>query len=119
MAEVFSQVAVPVADLDTIGAFLGPWRLMSVDGMAWDVPDTGKNRVFFGSSGTGGDDQAAFPKIRVVTVGECGSHAPVLAAMGPVAGGKGSGEQSLARELYPDLEEGWLLIADRNFYCGG
>jgi hypothetical protein len=116
MAEVFSQVAVPVADLDTIGAFLGPWRLMSVDGMAWDVPDTGKNRVFFGSSGTGGDDQAAFPKIRVVTVGECGSHAPVLAAMGPVAGGKGSGEQSLARELYPDLEEGWLLIADRNFY---
>jgi Insertion element 4 transposase N-terminal len=115
MAEVFSQVAVPVADLDTIGAFLGPWRLMSVDGMEWDVPDTGKNRVFFGSSGTGGDDQAAFPKIRVVTVGECGSHAPVLAAMGP-AGAKGSGEQSLARELYRDLEEDWLLIADRNFY---
>ena len=115
MAEVFSQVAVPVADLDTIGAFLGPWRLMSVDGMEWDVPDTGKNRVFFGSSGTGGEDQAAFPKIRVVTVGECGSHAPVLAAMGP-AGAKGSGEQSLARELYRELEEDWLLIADRNFY---
>jgi hypothetical protein len=115
VAEVFSQVAVPVADLDTIGAFLGPWRLMSVDGMEWDVPDTGRNRAFFGSSGTGGDDQAAFPKIRVVTVSECGSHAPVLAAMGPAAA-KGSGEQSLARELYPDLEEDWLLIADRNFY---
>jgi hypothetical protein len=83
--------------------------------MEWDVPDTGKNRVFFGSSGTGGDDRAAFPEIRVVTVGECGSHAPVLAAMGP-AGAKGSGEQSLARELYRDLEEDWLLIADRNFY---
>jgi Insertion element 4 transposase N-terminal len=115
MAEVFSQVAVPVADLDTIGAFLGPWRLMSVDGMEWDVPDTGKNRAAFGSSGTGGDDQAAFPKIRVVTVSECGSHAPVLAAMGAAAA-KGSGEQSLARELYPGLEEDWLLIADRNFY---
>jgi hypothetical protein len=115
VAEVFSQVAVPVADLDTIGAFLGPWRLMSVDGMEWDVPDTGRNRAFFGSSGTGGDDQAAFPKIRVVTVSECGSHAPVLAAMGPAAA-KGSGEQSLARELYPDLEEDWLLVADRNFY---
>lgn len=115
MAEVFSQVAVPVADLDTIGAFLGPWRLMSVDGMEWDVPDTGKNRAAFGSSGTGGDDRAAFPKIRVVTVSECGSHAPVLAAMGPAAA-KGSGEQSLARELYPGLEEDWLLIADRNFY---
>jgi len=88
---------------------------MSVDGMEWDVPDTGRNRAFFGSSGTGGDDQAAFPKIRVVTVSECGSHAPVLAAMGPAAA-KGSGEQSLARELYPDLEEDWLLVADRNFY---
>ena len=64
LAEVFSQVAVPVADLDTIGAFLGPWRLMSVDGMEWDVPGTGKNRAAFGSSGTGGDDQAAFPKVR-------------------------------------------------------
>jgi hypothetical protein len=115
MAGVFSQVAVPVADLDTIGGFLGRWRLMSVDGMEWDVPDTGKNRAFFGSSGTGGDDRAAFPKIRVVTVSECGSHVPVLAAMGPSAA-KGSGEQSLARELYPDLEEDWLLIADRNFY---
>jgi hypothetical protein len=116
LAEVFSQVALPVADLDTIGAFLGPWRLMSVDGMEWDVPDTGKNRAAFGSSGTGGDDQAAFPKIRVVTVSECGSHAPVLAAMGAAAA-KGSGEQSLARTLYPQVEEDWLLIADRNFYC--
>jgi hypothetical protein len=115
VAGVFGQVAVPVADLDTIGAFLGPWRLMSVDGMEWDIPDTGRNRAAFGSSGTGGDDQAAFPKIRVVTVSECGSHAPVLAAMGP-ASAQGSGEQSLARTLYPALEEGWLLIADRNFY---
>jgi hypothetical protein len=115
MAEVFSQVAVPVADLDVSGAFLGPWRLMSVDGMEWDVPDTAKNRAAFGSSGTGGDERAAFPKIRVVTVGECGSHAPVLAAMGAAAA-KGSGEQSLARELYSGLEEDWLLLADRNFY---
>ena len=51
MARVFSQVAEPVADLDTIGAFLGPWRLMSVDGMEWDVPDTDPNRAFFGVAG--------------------------------------------------------------------
>src|SRR5712672_2542783 len=105
MAQVFSRVAGPVADLDTAGAFLGPWRLMSVDGMEWDVPDTDPNRAVFGVRG---DDQAAFPKIRVVTVSECGSHAPVLAVMGPAAGGKGSGEQSMARKLYPRLEEDWL-----------
>jgi hypothetical protein len=51
----------------------------------------------------------------MVTVNECASHAAVLAAIGPAAA-KGSGEQSLARSLYPRLEEGWLLIADRNFY---
>src|SRR5260370_29473525 len=31
-------------------------------------------------------------------------------------GPKGTGERSLARNLYPRLEEDWLLIADRNFY---
>ena len=50
-----------------------------------------------------------------MTIGECASHAPVLAAIGPCIS-KGSGEQSLARQLYPRLEEDWLLIADRNFY---
>jgi len=115
VAGVFSRVAVPVADLDTAGAFLGPWRLMAMDGMEWDVPDTAANRAAFGSR-AGSQGVAAFPKARVVTVSECGSHAPVLAALGPAAGGKGSGEQALARRLYPGLEEGWLVLADRNFY---
>jgi hypothetical protein len=114
--ELFSQVAVPVADEDTPGAFLGPWRLMSMDGFEWDVPDSAENAAAFGYSGTGkGEaDKAAFPKVRAVTVGECASHAAVMAAIGPVAS-KGSGEQSLARQLYPHLQEDWLLIADRNF----
>jgi hypothetical protein len=115
VAGVFGQVAEPVADLDTAGAFLGGWRLMSVDGMEWDVPDTAANRAFFGLK-AGPEGPAPFPKIRVVTVSECASHAAVLAAAGPAAGGKGSGEQALARRLYPDLEAGWLLLADRNFY---
>lgn len=111
LRELFGQVAVPVADELTLGAFLGPWRLMSLDGMEWDVPDTDGNVAAFGYRG--GED-AAYPKVRVVTVSECGSHAPVLAAIGPAAA-KGSGEQSLARRLYPQLSEDWLLIADRNF----
>jgi hypothetical protein len=115
MAELFWQVAVPVADLDTAGAFLGPWRLMSVDGMEWDVPDTPANAAAF-SRRAGSQGAAAFPKARVVTVSECGSHAPVLAVIGRGGPGKGSGEQSLARQLFPRLEEDWLLIADRNFY---
>jgi hypothetical protein len=115
LEELFRQVAAPVAGLDTGGAFLGPWRLMSIDGMEWDVPDTAANQEEFGVHEAGGGE-AAYPKARVVTVSECASHAPVLAVMGPARGGKGSGEKSLARRLYPRLEEGWLLIADRNFF---
>jgi hypothetical protein len=48
MAELFAQVARPVADMVTAGAFLGRWRLMSIDGMEWDVPDTAANAVFAG-----------------------------------------------------------------------
>jgi hypothetical protein len=117
MRELFSQVAVPVADQLTRGAFLAGWRLMSIDGFEWDAPDTKENAAAFGFSGAGADDlgRPAFPKVRVVTVSECASHAVADAAIGAVAG-KGAGEQSLARELYPRLAEDWLLIADRNFY---
>jgi hypothetical protein len=116
MREVFAQVARPVAAEDTPGAFLGPWRKMSMDGLEWDIPDTKPNAAAFGYPGTGKDDApAAFPKARAVTVGECASRAPALAAIGPCVS-KGSGEQSLARQLYPQLREDWLLIADRNLY---
>jgi hypothetical protein len=114
--EVFWQVAVPPATEDTPGAFLGPWRKMSMDGLEWDVPASEENIAAFGFSGTGRDGSpAAFPRVRAVTIGECASHAAVLAAIGPSVS-KGSGEQSLARRLYPRLQDDWLLIADRNFY---
>jgi hypothetical protein len=117
LRELFAEVAVPVADADTEGAFLGPWRLMTIDGFEWDVPDTWENAAEFGYAGTAADAEggAGYPKARVVTIGEGAWHAAVAAAIGPVAS-KGSGEQSLARGLYRRLEEDWLLIADRNFY---
>ena len=69
--ELFAQVAVPVADEDTPGAFLGPWRLMSIDGFEWDAPATPENIAAFGFAGTDKDDAAAFPRARVVMIGEC------------------------------------------------
>ena len=115
--ELFGEVAVPVAELLTRGALLGGWRLMAIGGLEWDAPDTEENAAAFGYSGksSGDADRPAFPKVRVVTVSECASHAVVDAAIGGVAG-KGAGEQSLARKLYQRLEEDWLLIADRNFF---
>jgi Insertion element 4 transposase N-terminal/Transposase DDE domain len=111
VAQVFETVAVPVADELTQGAWLGSWRLMAIDGFDWDTPDTTENAAEFGYSGSGAN-RSAFPKARVVTISECASHAVVAAEIGPMS----SGEQTLARRLYPGLEPGWLLIADRNFY---
>jgi Insertion element 4 transposase N-terminal/Transposase DDE domain len=117
LARLFGEVAVPVAEELTAGAFLGAWRLMTIDGFEWDAPDTPQNAAAFGFCGAGADDaeRPAFPKVRVVTVGECASHAMVDAEIGGVSG-KGAGEQSLARKLYRRLEADWLLIADRNFF---
>ncbi|MGH3814828.1 MAG: IS4 family transposase [Pseudonocardiaceae bacterium] len=114
LKELFAQVAVPVAEELTRGAFLAGWRLMAIDGFEWDAPDTQDNAAAFGYSGSG-PARSAFPKVRVVTLSECGSHAVVDAEMGGIAG-KGSGEQALARRLYRRLEQDWLLIADRNFH---
>lgn len=83
--------------------------------MEWDVPDSSENAAFFGYAGPG-DKRSAFPKVRVVALAGCGSHAYFAAAIGGVSAGKGSGEQSLARRLWQDLDEDMLLIADRNFY---
>lgn len=111
VAEVFETVAVPVAEELTPGAWLGAWRLMAIDGFDWDIPDTGDNAAEFGYAGSGAN-RSAFPKARVVTISECASHAVVAAGIGAMS----SGEQTLARDLYPGLEPDWLLIADRNFY---
>ncbi|MFD4558195.1 hypothetical protein ACFWP5_28400 [Streptomyces sp. NPDC058469] len=87
---------------------------MAVGGFMWDAPDTPKNVRGFGRSGSG-DRASAFPQVRVVTWSECDSHAVVGARLG-ARGGKGSGEQSLAKALYRQLDEDMLLIADRSFY---
>ena len=52
------------------------WRLMAIDGFEWDAPDTEGNAAAFGYAGSG-PTRSAFPKARVVTLSECGSHAVV------------------------------------------
>jgi Insertion element 4 transposase N-terminal len=111
LAELFGQVARPVADLLTRGAFCGPWRLMAIDGFEWDAPDSAANVAGFGYGGSAGH-RTPFPKVRVVTVSECGSHAVVDAEMG----GTKVSEQVMARKLYQRFEPGWLVLADRNFH---
>jgi hypothetical protein len=111
LPEVFEQVAGPVADTLTRGAWLRRWRLLAIDGFEVDVPDTPGNAAEFGYAGSGAN-RSAFPKVRVVALAECGTHAFLAAEVGAYS----VGEKTLAKGLYPRLRREELLTADRNFY---
>jgi hypothetical protein len=75
------------------------------------VADTAANEEFFGRHASG-RGAGAFPQARVVALAECGTHAVFGAVTGPLS----QGEQKLSRQLFPQLGEGMLLLADRGFY---
>ena len=114
MAEVFEGVVEPVATMFTRGAWLRQWRLLAIDGFDVDVPDTPANAAEFGYAGSG-ENRSAYPKVRVVALSECGTHAFLAAEVDAYT----VGEKTLANRLYPRLNPDELLTADRNFYSFG
>ncbi|MEV6537340.1 IS4 family transposase, partial [Streptomyces sp. NPDC051639] len=109
---LFERVALPCAQRGTQGAWLGRWRLMAIDGFVLDVPDTPANDAEFGRSG-GTRNPAPFPQVKIVGLGECGTHAIVAARLAPWR----TDEGTLARDLVADFESGMLVTADRGFYA--
>ncbi|HYA53566.1 MAG TPA: IS4 family transposase [Streptosporangiaceae bacterium] len=107
---LFERVAVPMARPGTPGAWVAGRRLMAIDGFVLEVADTPANEAEFGRSGSG--KYTPFPQVRVVGLGECGTHAIVAAAFA----GFRIPERELARELFAALEPGMLVLADRGFY---
>jgi len=108
---LFRRVAVPIARPGTRGAWFRSWRVMAIDGVIIDVPDTPENNEVFEHT-TGGRGESAFPVVRIVGLGECGTHAIVAAEVGTW----GTGERTLAARLVPDLEPDMLVLMDRGFY---
>ena len=108
---LFQRIAVPMARPGTRGAWFHGLRMMAIDGLVLDVPDTPTNDEEFGRSG---NDTAPgpFPQVRLVAVGECGTHAVVDAELGGVT----TGEQTLAAQVIARFVAGMLVLADRNFY---
>jgi hypothetical protein len=109
--ELFSRACVPLATPWTKGAFYRDWRLVSMDGTTVDVADTAANAAQIGRAGTGRGDGSAFPQLRIVALGECGTHAIIAAAMDSYA----TGEVTLAKEVVTSLQPDMLCLADRGF----
>ncbi|WP_460764204.1 transposase domain-containing protein, partial [Nocardiopsis oceani] len=94
LAELFERACLPMSGLATPGGFCGSLRLVSMDGTALDVADTGANADHFGYASNDAD-RSAFPKARVLTLNEVGTHAAIGAAIGPWS----AGERTLAADL--------------------
>ncbi|GAA0265186.1 hypothetical protein GCM10010492_77510 [Saccharothrix mutabilis subsp. mutabilis] len=108
---LFDRVALPLAVPGTRGAWFHGWRVMAVDGVVVDVADTPENVKTFGKMPLGKTDNA-FPQIRVVGLGECGTHAIVAAAVD----GWATGERELFARFLDAVEPDMLILADRGFY---
>jgi hypothetical protein len=114
LRELFGRVAGPCAQLSTAGAWLAGRRLMSIDGVELDAADTPANAEHFGystqKSGTG-----PYPKVLVVALAECGTHAITAVE----TGGANGSEHPLAVALAQrpgNLAPGMLVMADRGLY---
>lgn len=74
----------------------------------WPTP---ANAQVFGRAGTGRGDGSAFSQLRLVALGECGTHAVIAAQMDSST----VGEVTLAKKLVAGLRPGMLYLDDRGF----
>lgn len=108
---LFGTTAQPLASAATPSAWFHGRRVMAMDGVVLDAPDSAANAAEFGYS-IGGRGKGAFPRVQVVAIAECGTHAITHAVIGQA----GDGERTLAGQVVGQLEPGSLLLADRGFY---
>jgi hypothetical protein len=110
MKALFERVATPVAKPGAPGAWLRGWRLMAIDGVRIDVPDSAANLAEFGKYE--GGTRRPFPQLHAVGLGECGTHAVIAAELGTIY----NGERKLAGQLVGALMPDMLVLADRGYF---
>ena len=108
---VVTPIAIRSDQQTTKGAWYKQWRLVSLDGSTLDVADTEANDAEFGRPGAS-RGASAFPKIRLVSLVENGTHVLFGSRMGAYR----TSENELATEVMANLQRGMLCLADRNFF---
>lgn len=111
MRRLYEQIAQPVAQHATRGAWYRHWRLVSLDGTTLDIADQEENAAAFGRPGAS-RGASSFPQVRLVSLVECGTHVLFGAAQGPYS----VGETTLAQHVVGSLEAGMLCSADRGYF---
>lgn len=98
-----------LATPDTPGAFYCGLRLIGIDGVVFDAPDSAANASF--GRAAGGRGAGAFPQVRKASLVELGTHVELALAIG----GWHDDERVLARRLWDQVPSDALLLADQGF----
>lgn len=112
LLRLYEDLAGPIAEPETRGAWYRGWRVVSLDGSSLDVADTEANEAHFGRPASPRGGQSGFPQMRFVVLAETGTH--IL--FGAQAGGYRTSEYELAQKVISRLRPGMLCLADRGFY---
>jgi hypothetical protein len=110
--QLFCQVVRPLARPDTPGAFYRGLRLVGIDGVVLDVPDSDANAATFGRPSAGPRGDGAFPQIRKLSLVELGTHVEIAFVVKPCRCGEHAMVDGLLRHLTSDM----LLLWDRGFF---
>lgn len=108
MEALLAEVARPLAGPHLPGSLISGMRLVAVDDVCLDLPDTEENAAEFGAPG-GDASRGSVPRVRVVAAGECWTRAVLAAELSPLS----AGEQALIVPLLARLAPGDLLVIDR------
>ena len=111
LVALFQHLCQPLATPQTHGAFLFGLRLMAIDGVVEDVPDTQANAAYFGRH-TSARGMGALPQVQGVLLAECGTHAIVDCGFWPCHTSERVGGFRMLRSLC----RGMLVMWDRGFH---
>ena len=108
---LLEQVVRPLGRPRLPGVFAHGLRLMGIDGVVCDVPDSAANDAAFGRpSGMRGD--GAFPQVRKLSLVELGTHAEVAL----VVKAHRCDERAMVAGLLKLLAPEMLLLLDKGFF---
>jgi hypothetical protein len=115
LRQLFLQTAGPIALDQTRGAFYKGMRLMAIDGVTFEMPDTPANAAAFGRPSTrrnGESVEGGYPQLHAILLAEVGTHTIGEALIKP---GKRN-EYPVSGHLLAKAPPGSLVLQDRGFY---
>ena len=109
---LFQTTVRPLAQPDTPGAFYRGLRLVAIDGVVYNTPDTEANDKAFGRPSGGDRGMGAFPQVRKVSLVEVGTHVELAIVLKRLA----CGETTAMEGLWKHIPVSSLLLEDRGFF---